>query len=355
MTGSRSSGTTAETGASNGARSSRLVTHLAILDAVPIGEALARADARFAQAWPHWFFFGLPDKPERAILADPDAWYQNDPVAMGIENYEDYRRAIHDPATVHAMMEDYRAGLGVDRMADDADRAAGRKVGVPVLVLWAADDDLGDLYGDPLEIWRAWAKDLRGHEVPSGHHLAEEIPELLAAELRSFLGDPRHGTGHAAERAASLMGSDRDDRPRGGERMANFSGSGTKDDPWVLKTPPGTSEYQMYRDDAADPPAIVCQVGGTRLLYDARAIDDLHRMLKEQGDWVPLGGADEQKPAPEGSVEAWGRSADNPLGGWYGLKKGLRGRFGVYMPPLMEALGLAEVTHDPKNNRMRAI
>ena len=174
------------------------VTHLAILDAVPIGEALARADARFAQAWPHWFFFGLPDKPERAILADPDAWYQNDPVAMGIENYEDYRRAIHDPATVHAMMEDYRAGLGVDRMADDADRAAGRKVGVPVLVLWAADDDLGDLYGDPLEIWRAWAKDLRGHEVPSGHHLAEEIPELLAAELRSFLGDPRHGTGHAA-------------------------------------------------------------------------------------------------------------------------------------------------------------
>ena len=137
--------------------------------------------------------------------------------------------------------------------------------------------------------------------------------------------------------------------------MANFSGSGTKDDPWVLKTPPGTSEYQMWRDDEADPPAIVCQVGGTRLLYDVRAIDDLHAMLKEQGDWVPLGGADEQKSAPEGSVEAWGRSADNPLGGWYGLKKGLRGRFGVYMPPLLEALGLAEVSHDPKNNRMRAI
>ena len=137
--------------------------------------------------------------------------------------------------------------------------------------------------------------------------------------------------------------------------MANFSGSGTKDDPWVLKTPPGTSEYQMWRDDAADPPAIVCQVGGTRLLYDARAIDDLHAMLKSNGDWVPLGGAAEQKPAPEGSVEAWGRSADNPLGGWYGLKKGLRGRFGVYMPPLLEALGLAEVSHDAKNNRMRAI
>ena len=133
------------------------------------------------------------------------------------------------------------------------------------------------------------------------------------------------------------------------------TGSGTKDDPWVLETPPGTSGYTMYRDSAAEPPAIVCQVGGTRLLYDARAIDDLHAWLKAQGGWVPLGGADEQKPAPDGTVEAWGRSADNPVGGWYGLKKGLRGRFGVYMPPLLEALGLAEVTHDAKNNRMRAI
>ena len=133
------------------------------------------------------------------------------------------------------------------------------------------------------------------------------------------------------------------------------TGSGTKDDPWVLETPPGTSGYTMYRDSAAEPPAIVCQVGGTRLLYDARAIDDLHAWLKAQGGWVPLGGTDEQKPAPDGTVEAWGRSADNPVGGWYGLKKGLRGRFGVYMPPLLEALGLAEVTHDAKNNRMRAI
>ena len=135
--------------------------------------------------------------------------------------------------------------------------------------------------------------------------------------------------------------------------MGSYGGSGTKDDPWVLKTPPGSSEYQMWRDDSADPPAIVCQVGGTRLLYDARAIADLHAMLKVNGDWVPLGGADEQKAAPDGSVEAWGRAEDNPLRGWYGLKKGLRGRFGVYMPPLMEALGLAELTHDPKNNRMR--
>ncbi len=135
--------------------------------------------------------------------------------------------------------------------------------------------------------------------------------------------------------------------------MAN--GTGTKADPWQLTTPPGTSAYTMYRDEASDPPTIVCQVGGTKLLYDARAIEELHAWLREQGDWVPLGGADEQKPAPESSVEAWGRAESNPRGGWYGLKKGLRGRFGVYMPPLMEALGLAEVTHDAKGNRMRAI
>lgn len=132
-------------------------------------------------------------------------------------------------------------------------------------------------------------------------------------------------------------------------------GSGTKADPWVLRTPPGTSEYTMYRDDAADPPVIVCQVGGTQLRYDVRAIQDLHAKLKAHGDWMALGAADEQKPAGDGTVEAWGRSAGNPLGGWYGLKKGLRGRFGMYMPPLLEALGLAELTHDPKNNRMHAL
>jgi hypothetical protein len=138
--------------------------------------------------------------------------------------------------------------------------------------------------------------------------------------------------------------------------MTTATGTGTREDPWQLKTPPWTSEYQMWRDDSAETPAIVCQVGGTQLRYDARAISDLNAMLKAHGDWLPLGGADEQKPAPEGSVEAWGRSADNPVGGWYGLKKGLRGRFGVYMPPLLEALGLAELTHDAKNyrNRMRA-
>ena len=133
------------------------------------------------------------------------------------------------------------------------------------------------------------------------------------------------------------------------------SGSGTKDDPRVLKTPPGTSEYTMYRDDTSNPPTIVCQVGGTKLLYDARAIDDLHAWLAAQGEWVPLGGADEQKPAADGTVEAWGRSPDNPIGGWYGLKKGLRGRFGNYVPPVLEALGLAEVEHNARNNRMRAL
>ena len=130
---------------------------------------------------------------------------------------------------------------------------------------------------------------------------------------------------------------------------------GTAADPWTLTTPPGKAEYRMWRDEAADPPALICQVGGTQLRYRLRAIEDLHEMLVTDGDWVPLGGADEQKPAAEGSVEAWARSPANPVGGWYGLKKGLRGRFGHYLPPLLEAVGLAEVTHEPRNNRMRAI
>jgi hypothetical protein len=133
------------------------------------------------------------------------------------------------------------------------------------------------------------------------------------------------------------------------------NGTGTKDDPWQLTTPSGTSTYEMYRDETLDPPALVCTVGSTQLRYQLRCLDDLHQMLKERGDWVALGSADEQKPAADGTVEAWGRSTDNPVGGWYGLKKGLRGRFGMYVPPLMEALGLAEVEHNPRNNRMRAI
>ncbi|HUI38099.1 MAG TPA: hypothetical protein VLY85_00550 [Thermoplasmata archaeon] len=131
-------------------------------------------------------------------------------------------------------------------------------------------------------------------------------------------------------------------------------GSGTKDDPWVLTTPPGQSEFTAYRDPLADPPALVVQVGSTQLRYHLRALEDLPAMLKARGDWVPLGSADEQKPAAPGTVEEWARSASNPVKGWYGLKKGLRGRFANYVPPVVERLGLAEVEHLPKGNRMRA-
>jgi len=133
------------------------------------------------------------------------------------------------------------------------------------------------------------------------------------------------------------------------------SGAGTKDDPWTLATPGGGSSFQAWRDETLDPPALVVQVGKTQLRYGLSAIEDLHAMLVAAGDWVLLGGADEQKPAAEGTVEAWGRSTENPYGGWYGLKRGLRGRFGVYVPPVLEVLGLAEVEKAPRNNRMRAV
>ena len=137
--------------------------------------------------------------------------------------------------------------------------------------------------------------------------------------------------------------------------MDTSKGNGTKESPWQLTTPSGSSQYQMYRDESVTPPALVCVVGSTELRYHLSCLEDLHAMLKAHGDWMLLGSADEQKPAAEGTVEAWGRSPDNPVGGWYGLKKGLRGRFGMYVPPLMELLGLAEVEHNPRNNRMRAI
>jgi hypothetical protein len=132
-------------------------------------------------------------------------------------------------------------------------------------------------------------------------------------------------------------------------------GTGTAEDPWMLSTPPGQSAFTAHRDEEADPPALVCVVGTTRLSYQLRCLDDLHAMLGAHGDWMSLGNADEQKPAKEGTVEAWARSTDNPVGGWYGLRKGYRGRFANYVPPVMEALGLAEVEHNPRNNRMRAI
>jgi hypothetical protein len=134
-----------------------------------------------------------------------------------------------------------------------------------------------------------------------------------------------------------------------------MSGQGTKDDPWVLRTPSGGSEFTVHREPDAEPPALVCQVGKTQLRYHLSCIDDLHAMLKNHGDWMPLGAADEQKPAAEGTVEAWGRSADNPVSGWYGLKKGFRGRFGMYVPPVLKELGLAEVEEKPRNNSMRAL
>jgi hypothetical protein len=133
------------------------------------------------------------------------------------------------------------------------------------------------------------------------------------------------------------------------------AGSGTRDDPWQLRTPPGQSEYTACRDETLDPPALVVQVGKTEVRYHLRCLDDLHAMLAAHGDWMPLGSADEQKPAADGTVEAWARSPENPVGGWYGLKKGLRGRFANYVPPVLEALGRAEVEHNPRNNRMRAL
>jgi haloacetate dehalogenase len=164
------------------------VSQLAVMDAVPIAEALDRCDARFAARWWHWFFLGQTAKPaERVIDADPDAWYQVASEQLGEENYADLRRALHDPQVVHAMCEDYRAGLGIDRAHDDADRATGRRIRCPTLVVWATGDDLPDLYGAVLAVWRPWAADLRGVALDCGHHMAEEQPEELVAQIRSLI------------------------------------------------------------------------------------------------------------------------------------------------------------------------
>ncbi|UPK32786.1 alpha/beta hydrolase [Bradyrhizobium sp. 186] len=165
------------------------VSRLAILEAIPIGDALARCDARFASAWWHWFFFAQPEKPEQAILANPDAWYGGDPAEMGAEAYADFLASIHDPATVHGMIEDYRAGLGIDRQHDEDDRAAGRKLECPLLVLWSAYDDLEELHGDVIAIWREWSSNVHGNSLNCHHHMAEEVPETLAAELGAFFHD----------------------------------------------------------------------------------------------------------------------------------------------------------------------
>src|SRR6202050_3064564 len=157
--------------------------------------------------------------------------------------------------------------------------------------------------------------------------------------------------GRLAEPASARRGGSNDRR----DTMTAGTGTGTKEDPWMLKTPPGTSDYTMHKDEQAAPPALVCQVGSTTLKYQLRAIDDLHAWLVAQGDWVPLGAADGTKTAAPGTVEAWGRSPDTPAGGWYGLRNGYRGRFGMYLPPLLEELGLAELTHGARNHQVRSI
>ncbi len=131
--------------------------------------------------------------------------------------------------------------------------------------------------------------------------------------------------------------------------------AGTAEDPWVLKTPPGSSEFTLYRDDAVEPPELICQVGSTKLRYLASCIEDVPAMLSEHGDWMDLGSTDENKPAKDGTLEAWARSEGNAVGGWYGLRKGYRGRFAMYVPPLLEELGLVELEHNPRNNRVRAV
>ena len=163
------------------------VTHLAVLDGVPILEHLERCTDKFARLWWHWFFFAQRDKPERAIMADPDAWYDGSSEHMGAEAYADFRAAVHDPVTVHTMIEDYRAGLGIDRRHDEEDRERGRRVQCPTLCLWSQRDDLELLYDDVLAIWRTWTTKLTGHSIDSGHHMAEERPEELAAALLEFL------------------------------------------------------------------------------------------------------------------------------------------------------------------------
>jgi haloacetate dehalogenase len=167
------------------------VTGLVIMDAIPIGEALARCDARFASLWWHWFFLVQTDKPaEDLINRDPDSWYKVTPRHMGREAFDDLRRALHDPEVVHAMCEDYRAGLTVDRAADDADKQSGRFITCPTYIIWSTRDDMEDLYGDPIAVWRDWASDVRGGgRIDCGHHIAEEAPMELADCLTDFLSE----------------------------------------------------------------------------------------------------------------------------------------------------------------------
>lgn len=170
------------------------VRRVALIDCIPIVEHLDRITPEFATQWYHWFFFAQPDTPERVITADPDAWYHGDPEAMGLENFTERREAIHRPEVVRAMLEDYRAGLTVDRADEEDDRAAGRRLTMPLLVLWSLRDDLEQLFGDPLAIWDAWAADVRGQGIDSGHHVAEEAPGELAGALTGFFDESTDGS-----------------------------------------------------------------------------------------------------------------------------------------------------------------
>ncbi|MFG3104938.1 alpha/beta fold hydrolase [Streptomyces sp. NPDC048182] len=162
------------------------VEQVAFLDGIPLTEHLSRTDARFATAWWHWFFFAQAEIPERVINADPDSWYKGDPQVMGEENHAEFRAATRNPDVVRAMLEDYRAGLTLDAEHEAADRAAGWRIECPVLVLWSTRDDLEELHGDPVKIWRGWADDVRGHGIDSGHHMAEQAPGPLAGSLAEF-------------------------------------------------------------------------------------------------------------------------------------------------------------------------
>lgn len=136
---------------------------------------------------------------------------------------------------------------------------------------------------------------------------------------------------------------------------AGVRGQGTKQDPWILRDPPGKSEYKAYRDEAADPPALVCQVGRRTLSFRLRCLEDLHAMLMTHGDWMPLGSSEQQQGVKDGTVEAWARSLDNPVGGWYGLTEGFRGRFAHFVPPVLAHLGMAELASEGRTHRMRAV
>jgi haloacetate dehalogenase len=175
------------------------VTKAVFLDCLPVSEHLSRAGARFATAWWHWFFFAQPDVPERVINADPDAWYKGNPEVMGAENYAEFRRVTRDPDVVRGMLEDYRAGLTVDNDDELADRDSGRRLQQPVRVIWSLDDDLEELHGDPLAIWSDWASEVSGRGLPSGHHVAEQLPDDLAVELGTFLGSTARETSQRSD------------------------------------------------------------------------------------------------------------------------------------------------------------